>query len=101
MKSISIAELEEVLQNPNSKIVDIRDNYIYQLGTIPTAINIPGNFLMAMPHEYLDHQTHYYLLCDYGVTSSKVGKYLSSLGYDVSNISGGYHSYHDNKNIPR
>lgn len=95
MKSISMDDLAEVLNDPNSKIIDIRDNYVYQMGTIPTAVNIPSNFLMAMPEEYLNQHTHYYLFCDYGVKSSKVVRYLDSLGYDVSNILGGYHSYHN------
>ncbi len=93
MKDISVTDLDAIIQDTNSKIIDLRDNYIYQLGTIPTAINIPSNFLMTMPEEYLDHSTYYYLFCDYGVKSSKVVRYLRERGYHVYNINGGYHEY--------
>lgn len=93
MKNISTSELEKVMMDPNSKIIDLRDNYIYQLGTIPTAINIPSNFLMMMPNEYLDKNIKYYLFCDYGIKSGKVVRYLEQAGYNVSNIEGGYSNY--------
>ena len=94
MKSISITQLESILKQPDHQLIDIRDNYLYQLGTIPGAINIPSNFLQMMPDKYLDKQKHYYLFCNYGVQSSKIVRLLNSLGYDAWNIEGGYHSYH-------
>lgn len=93
MKSIFPDELENILTNENNKLIDIRDNYAYLMGTIKGAINIPSNFLMMMPEKYLTKDKSYYLFCDYGVKSKKVVTYLSNLGYDVYNINGGYHSY--------
>lgn len=86
-------ELESILEDENSQLVDIRDNYLYEVGTIPTAINAPSNFLQMMPEKYLKKGIHYYLFCDYGVKSQKIVRYLDALGYDVTNINGGYHSY--------
>jgi len=99
MRSISVEQLGDVIEKENSKLIDLRDNYVYQLGTIPTAINVPSNFLMMMPEKYLDKNTTYYLFCDYGVKSGKVVHYLEQLGYQVFNITGGYHSYQAAKSI--
>ncbi len=93
MKSISKEEVEQVLNSPNTQLIDIRDNYIYALETIKGAINIPSNFLMVMPEKYLNKETKYYIFCDYGVKSAKVVHYLEKLGYDVTNLNGGYNSY--------
>lgn len=93
MKSISKDEVEQVLNSPNSTFIDIRDNYIYSLGSIKNAINIPSNFLITMPEKYLNKETKYYIFCDYGVKSAKVVRYLEKLGYDVTNINGGYNDY--------
>ncbi len=93
MKSISIQDIDNILKNENCKVIDIRDNYVYSMGTIKGAINIPSNFLMVMPEKYLSKDKSYYLFCDYGVKSKKVVSYLSNLGYDVYNIIGGYNSY--------
>ena len=38
---------------PGAKIIDIRDNYQFNLGSIPTSINIPMNFLLTNPDSYL------------------------------------------------
>ena len=42
-KDITITELKVLI--PKAKIIDIRDNYQFNLGSIPTSINIPMNFL--------------------------------------------------------
>ncbi len=93
MENVSMEELDNILEDDNSQLIDIRDNYLYEVGTIPTAINAPSNFLQMMPEKYLRKGTHYYLFCDYGIKSRKVARYLNALGYDVKSIDGGYNSY--------
>lgn len=90
MKSIDIFDL---LKISNPKIIDIRDNFKYNLGTIPGAVNIPYLFLVNNPGEYLNKYDTYYLLCDYGNTSYRCGLELTDIGYNVINISLGYEGY--------
>ncbi len=95
MKSIDVSSLSK-LNNP--KIIDIRDNYKYNLGNIPNSVNIPYLFLITNPREYLNKNDTYYILCESGNTSLRCVLELLELGYDVVNIEGGYNSYLKNKN---
>jgi rhodanese-related sulfurtransferase len=90
MKSIDIFDLMNI---SNPRIIDIRDNYKYGLGTIPGSINVPYLFLVTNPGNYLNKKEIYYLLCDSGNTSLRCSLELSGMGYNVINIDGGYNSY--------
>lgn len=89
--SISITELKNII--PGAKIIDIRDNYQFNLGSIPTSINIPMNFLITNPSIYLNKNDTYYLYCEYGTRSKSVCNRLSRIGYNVINIEGGFSEY--------
>lgn len=89
--NIEIFEIKRLIGGVN--IIDIRDNYIFKIGSIPTSKNIPMNFLLTNPHEYLDKLTTYYVYCDHGIRSVQVCKKLSALGYKLINIIGGYQAY--------
>lgn len=91
MKSITMDEVKSRL--PNIKIIDIRDNYQFNLGSIPTAINIPMKFLLKNPENYFNKNEEYYLLCQFGLKSKKVARELNELGYNTYNIVGGYSDY--------
>ncbi len=90
MKSIDVFSL---LQMNNPRIIDIRDNYRYNLGSIPGAINVPYLLLVMKPDFYLNKKETYYILCDSGHTSLRCCLELLDLGYDVVNIEGGYRAY--------
>ena len=91
MKDISVTELKRMI--PGIKIIDIRDNYQFNMGSIPTSINIPTNFLLTNPDIYLNKNSTYYLYCEYGTTSKKVCNQLSNKGYNVINVLGGFSEY--------
>ena len=91
MNEIDIEELINTIDG--KKIIDIRDSYLYRLGNIPSSINIPMNFLLMNPSNYLNRTEKYYIYCNYGISSKKVCEKLSNLGYNVVNIEGGYNSY--------
>ena len=57
MKEIDI---ESIVDN-NLNIIDIRDNYLYNMGCIPRARNIPMNFLLTNPDNYLNKDEEYYI----------------------------------------
>ena len=91
MKEIKIEEIVNDLNN--LKIIDIRDNYLFNIGNIPNSINIPMNFLIMNPSNYLNKEETYYIYCNRGVNSKKTCELLTRLGYNVINIIGGYSLY--------
>lgn len=91
MKEISIENIINKLDSLN--IIDIRDAYLFNIGKIPYAKNIPMNFLVMNPGNYLNYDETYYIYCSYGNNSQKVCKILQNKGYDVINIIGGYNEY--------
>ncbi len=91
MSNITVSELKSLI--PGIKIIDVRDNYKYSLGNIPTSKNIPANFLLTNPNNYLNKEDIYYIYCDFGNTSNRVCERLKQLGYKVVNVLGGYNEY--------
>lgn len=91
MNNITVEELNSLI--PNINIVDIRDNYQFNLGHIPSAINIPMNFLMTNPENYLNNNEKYYICCEYGNRSKRTCDFLIKKGYTCINIQGGYNDY--------
>ena len=90
-KEVDIYDIKDNLSSIN--LIDIRDKYLYNQGSIPNAINIPSSFLITNPSEYLNKEEEYFLFCSHGHTSKRVCMYLSKLGFRVVNIIGGYNSY--------
>lgn len=91
MKEIRIEDIINRLDDLN--IIDIRDKYLFNVGSIPNSKNIPMNFLTINPDNYLNHEEIYYIYCNMGVNSKKTCEVLSKLGYNVINIIGGYSEY--------
>lgn len=91
MKEVSINDIINKLNEIN--IIDIRDNYRYRMGFIPNSINIPMNFLLMNPKNYLEFEKEYYIYCEMGNNSRTVCNELNKKGYNVFNINGGYNSY--------
>ena len=91
MEDIMVSRLKSLI--PGVKIIDIRDNYQYNMGNIPTSKNIPKNFLMMNPSLYLNFEDTYYIYCEFGNSSSKVCNMLRKKGYKTINILGGYNEY--------
>lgn len=90
MNGITIIELLR-LTNPN--IVDIRNNYYYNIGHIPRAINIPYYDLLTNYRHYLNKYNRYYLYCNKGDQSLEISNRLNTFGYNTVNITGGYEEY--------
>jgi len=84
---ISFNELKK-LDNP--VIIDIRDNYSYNISHVKNAINIPYYNLLNNYSHYLNKNTMYYLYCDEGKQSYEISKRLNSFGYKTKSISGGF-----------
>lgn len=89
--NISCEDLKLLIGRVN--LIDIRDNYLYRLGSIPGAKNIPANYLLMTPENYLNKENTYYIYCDHGIKSAKTCSKLKNMGYQVINVLGGYNSY--------
>lgn len=75
------------------KIIDVRDSHLYDLKHIKGSMNIPYQFLIINPDDYLDTKETYYLVCDYGIKSKMVSDILNKNGYRTHNIVGGINAY--------
>lgn len=94
-QEIDSYDLIDVMKKTNINLIDIRDSYIYSSGTIKTAKNIPFNFLLTNPNDYLNKNETYYIFCNSGNNSSRLCRTLANQGYRVVNIVDGYQGYKD------
>ena len=89
MNTISFSDLKNI---SNPIIIDIRDNYSYNISHINNSINIPYYNLLNNYSHYLNKNMTYYLYCDEGVQSNEISKRLNSFGYNTKSILGGFKS---------
>ena len=92
-KEIDTYDLIDIMNKKRINLVDIRDSYKFSLGTIKNAKNVPVNFLLTNPDDYLNFDEEYYIFCNYVSTSRKICEILTKKGYRVINILGGYTIY--------
>lgn len=90
-KNIRACDLKGLIGKVN--LIDIRKNYLHNLGSIPSSINVPSSFLLMYPEKYLEKDKEYYIYCSGGMESPKVCSELSNKGYNVVNVLGGYNDY--------
>jgi rhodanese-related sulfurtransferase len=90
--NINTAQLMELVEKGQAKVIDCREEYEYEEGHIPGAILMPTSDFLS--HINLINKTeHYYVICLTGGRSQMVAKYLEQQGYKVSNVVGGMISY--------
>lgn len=90
MKEINVNEIDKI---SDAFIIDVReDEEVFETGTIKGAIHIP---MMTVPNSLnkIPRDREIYILCRSGRRSYEVASYLSELGYDVINLSGGILDY--------
>lgn len=91
MSTIIIPKLIPILNSIN--LIDIRSRESYNNNHIPGAKNINYIDLLTNYDKYLNKNERYYFYCQKGMNSHKLCSYLSSLGYDVINVIGGYEAW--------
>lgn len=94
---INVNEIDDI-QRP--KIIDVRTKGEYSSMPSKNTKNIEMQTLLANPEQFLDKDTHYYILCLSGARSGSVCSFLSKQGYHVTNLKGGFGSY-SNKYLRR
>ena len=82
-----------LLNYSDYNIIDIRTKDKYLKGHIPDAININYMELLINYKKYLTKNQKYLIYCDSGTRSLSLVNRLQSLGYDVTNLTGGYNNY--------
>ena len=91
--------VEQLLSLNNPTIIDVREPYEFELGSIPGAINIPIETLLDNYEKYLKLNKQYYLYCETSLRSSRACEFLFDLGYDVYLIEVGYKRWLSLNNI--
>lgn len=90
-KTINVNDMDSLVGKV--EIIDIREPYEYNSGSIKSAKNIPMNTLLGNPSKYLKQDKEYYIMCQSGGRSSRTCRELTEKGFDVINVSGGIGSY--------
>lgn len=75
------------------ELIDIREPYEYNSGSLMTAKNIPMGNLLTSPEKYLEKDKTYYIMCQSGGRSGRTTKILAKQGFNVINVAGGMGSY--------
>ena len=96
-RTIDINEIDELIGEIN--LIDIRESYEFQGGSIKTAKNIPMGDLLETPERYLKKESKYYIMCQSGMRSSRTVSTLQKAGYDVINVQGGMGNYRGSNRI--
>ncbi|MFZ7133520.1 MAG: rhodanese-like domain-containing protein [Eubacteriales bacterium] len=81
------------LEKGKTTLIDIREPNEYTRGSVPGAKNIPMLQLLSTPKKHLNESKQYHIICQTGGRSLRACKVLSSLGYNVVNVSGGTNAY--------
>lgn len=90
-KVINVNDIDNLLGKIN--LIDIREGYEVEFGSLKESKNIPMGELLESPEEYLNSDDEYYIMCQSGMRSSRAVSILRDLGYKVINVGGGMGSY--------
>ncbi len=74
---------DDILQhihNPQTLIIDLRDEFSFRQHHLKNAINIPKDDLKSQI-PYLPHNKLLYFICDTGKTAKQIAKQCQQLGY--------------------
>lgn len=90
-KVINVNDIDELLNK--IELIDIREPYEYEAGSLKNSKNIPMDILLKEPQRFLKKENTYYIICQSGGRSERTVSRLSKAGFDVINVSGGMGSY--------
>ena len=93
LEEISILKLEELMLQKKINLIDIREHYLYNRGTIKGAKNIPYSLLKRMPDKYLLKDEVYYFFCENGILSKELKEALNKRGYHIINVKEGFKDF--------
>ncbi len=91
MESITVTELASLIKDPDAEImiVDVREDWEYQLCHIEDCIHIPMGTIPASLDK-LEFNLPIIVYCHHGMRSQQVGMFLQGQGFNhVLNLEGG------------
>lgn len=91
VKSVTTNELQDELKH-NPTVIDVREDFEYKTGHIPSAVNMPLSKLVQQISAQAKRQP-WYLICRSGARSMRAAKLLAKAGYNVINVKGGMNAW--------
>ena len=88
MKEISFDEFNQLYQNEQLSLVDVREVEEFEALHLEGARNFPLSQL-ADTYKQLDKDQLYYVICKSGMRSARACQFLTEQGYEVINVQGG------------
>ena len=92
-KSIHVQEAQELLNDPGTVIVDIRDKVSFQAGNIPNSINHSNEDIVDFL-DSTDRKVPLLIYCYHGINSKDAAEYFVNNGFHtVFSLDGGYSEF--------
>ena len=92
-KCIHVQKAQELLNDPGTVIIDIRDKVSYQAGNIPNSINVSDGNIVDFLNS-TDRQVPLLIYCYHGINSKDAAEYFVKNGFQsVFSLDGGYTEY--------
>ncbi|MEY3971703.1 MAG: hypothetical protein RLY84_96 [Actinomycetota bacterium] len=86
-REVSIDELEAAV-SAGHPVLDVREDWEYDAGHVPTAKHIPLNTIPDRLNE-ISKTEQVWIICQAGGRSMTAANYLESQGYNVVSVAGG------------
>ena len=96
-KCIHVQEAQELLNDPGTVIVDIRDKVSIQAGNIPNSINLSNEDIVDFL-DSTDRKAPLLIYCYHGINSKDAAEYFVNNGFHtVFSLDGGYSKFSQQK----
>ena len=96
-KCIHVQEAQELLNDPGTVIVDIRDKVSFQAGNIPNSINLSNEDIVDFL-DSTDRKAPLLIYCYHGINSKDAAEYFVNNGFkSVFSLDGGYSEFSQQK----
>lgn len=96
-KCIHVREAQELLNDPGTVIVDIRDKVSFQAGNIPNSINLSNEDIVDFL-DSTDRKAPLLIYCYHGINSKDAAEYFVNNGFHtVFSLDGGYSEFSQQK----
>jgi len=96
-KCIHVQEAQELINDPGTVIVDIRDKVSFQAGNIPNSINLSNKDIVDFL-DSTDRKAPLLIYCYHGINSKDAAEYFVNNGFHtVFSLDGGYSEFSQQK----
>ena len=96
-KCIHVQEAQELLNDPGTVIVDIRDKVSFQADNIPNSINLSNEDIVDFL-DSTDRKAPLLIYCYHGINSKDAAEYFINNGFHtVFSLDGGYSEFSQQK----